>query len=134
MPVPAPVPVPATAPQRTVAGPPTDSERAWMASLLAGLKEAGIGGDAARLSVHLEQQLKSWMQLAPAQRPDPQLMISAFGLAWGEALAAQQQLEWAVVRTGSHADFVLVDATGAIRELPLRLVSERWQGSSAKPL
>lgn len=87
-----------------------------------------------KVSAQVEQQLTSWMLLKPSERPDPHLVISAFGLAWGQQLAADADLEWAAVRHATDTEFVLVDAAGVVWEMPVRQVSERWKGQSAKPL
>jgi len=124
--------------ERTDASPDEPSERilelnpaevAWMEDLRRALP-AGAAGDVAVLGRLFDESLDAWEAMPAGERPDPNLVINAIGVAAGDmVLARVPTARWlAVSDEGGHELAVVAGPAhpDSPRIVPLHAVGRRW--------
>jgi len=103
-----------------------ESELAWLASLLAHLREDGIAVDAIAISFAFERSRRSWFGLPEHDRPDPNAFINSIGAGLGDVLVKSLDLRWVVATAEHGTELALHGEPGNILLYPMNAVGKRW--------
>lgn len=108
--------------------PPNESELAWVAAHVDAVKEA-TGGE---VSVGALDELyagwyEEWAAKPEESREDPNDMINAVGLTFGQALVDGAGLEWAVVTDEHGTEIAVHGQPGDVLLFPPNLVAKRFE-------
>jgi hypothetical protein len=130
----APPPPEAGAPRPTVE-PLTADEVAWVRSTIAELADQDVRvDDIDDLGRHYDELLAGWLRLRQSDRPDPDKIIDGIGLAFGQYLADQAGLRWAVVTDATGPVIALHREQGEVLLFPTTMVTELWTNREAHVL
>lgn len=109
-------------------GPPNESELEWVRAHVDAVKEA-TGGDVTVAA--LDELYTGWYEGWAAQpeeaRADPNDMINAVGLSFGQALVDGVGLDWAVVTDEHGTEIAVHGQPGDILVFPPNLVAKRFE-------
>jgi hypothetical protein len=108
--------------------PPNESELAWVQAHVDAIKEA-TGGDTSvqTLDDLYAEWYEHWAAAPEESREDPNDMINAVGLAFGDALVKGVGLEWAVVTDEHGTEIAVHGQPGDILVFPPNLVAKRFE-------
>lgn len=108
--------------------PPNDSELAWVRAHVDAVKEA-TGGDVGVAA--LDELYAGWYEEWAAQpkdaREDPNDMINAVGLTFGQALVDGIGLDWAIVTDEQSTEIAVHGQPGDILVFPPNLIAKRFE-------
>lgn len=106
----------------------TDTERNWIASLLAIVADAGTDvDDAAQIRALYDDSVMRWHRVNPPERVNPSPMINAIGTALGEHLVRRTALRWTLALEDGRTELGLADGSSQVILCPTELVAERWR-------
>jgi uncharacterized protein DUF3806 len=115
---------------------PNERELEWVQSHLAVARHLAAlhtgNEDALLPDVHLLDEifaawLEAWRTQPPSEREDPNLLINAIGLAFGQALVDELRLEWAIVTDEHGTEIAVHGQPGDILVFPPNLVAKRFE-------
>ena len=110
----------------------TDAERAWVDDNVAAarryVEDAGHPAAGALLDpAALDAAWAFWLQGWPADQEDPNLVINALGLAFGQYLVEHLDLAWKVVEDEFGTEIAVHGDPGDILVFPANLVAKRLE-------
>jgi Domain of unknown function (DUF3806) len=108
--------------------PPNESELAWVQAHVDAVKDL-TGGDTSvgTLDDVYARWYEEWTGQADADREDPNSMINAVGLTFGQRLVEELDLEWAVVTDEHGTEIAVHGQPGDILVFPPNLVAKRFE-------
>jgi hypothetical protein len=108
--------------------PPNESELEWVRAHVDAVRQA-TGGDVSPAA--LDELYAGWYDEWAAQpeesRPDPNDMINAVGLSFGQALVDGVGLDWAIVTDDHGTEIAVHGHPGDILVFPPNLVAKRFE-------
>lgn len=108
---------------------PNDAEREWIASNLVATRELVaevVGGKSDLEPAALDAAYAAWFANHDAEAEDPNPIINAFGIAFGQHLVDQLQLRWVVAADEQGAEMAVHGQPGDILVYPANLVAKRY--------
>ena len=110
----------------------TDAERAWVDDNAAAarryVEDAGQPVEGTALDpAALDAAWAFWLQGWPADQEDPNPVINALGLAFGQYLVEHLDLAWKVVEDDSGTEIAVHGDPGDILVFPANLVAKRLE-------
>ena len=108
--------------------PPNDAEAEWVRTNVMGVREAA-GGEAspAQIDELYAGWFEEWTAKPEEDRDDPNPMINAFGLAFGQVLVDELGLDWAVVTDKYGTEIAVHGQPGDLLVFPPNLVAKRFE-------
>jgi hypothetical protein len=108
--------------------PPNDAEAEWVRTNVMGVREAA-GGEAspAQIDELYAGWFEEWTAKPEEDREDPNPMINAFGLAFGQVLVDELGLDWAVVTDKYGTEIAVHGQPGDLLVFPPNLVAKRFE-------
>jgi hypothetical protein len=108
------------------------NEREWVSNNLKaveGFVLNALGRDEADWlkPVYLDQAYKSWYSNHKRGSEDPNPLINAFGIAFGEYLNQKLGLEWKLVKEKRSTEIAVYGEPGKILLFPPNLVAKRYE-------
>ena len=112
----------------TVTEPPNDAEAEWVRTNVMGVREAA-GGELtpAQIDELYAGWFEEWAAKPEEHREDPNPMINAFGLAFGQVLVDELGLDWAVVTDKHGTEIAVHGQPGDLLVFPPNLVAKRFE-------
>ncbi len=108
---------------------PNDAERQWIANNLDAtrqmLREFSEGSDDIELTA-LDSAFEAWLRQHDADSEDPNPVINAFGIAFGQYLVDHLQLKWVVASDEQGTELAVHGQPGDILVFPPNLVAKRY--------
>jgi hypothetical protein len=106
-------------------------EREWLArnlALVRDLVQGFAGKEEPRWLVpaNLDQGYRSWHSVHKRGKEDPNPVINAFGIAFGQYLIDSLGLEWKLAKDKDSTELVVHGAVGEILLFPTNLVAKRY--------
>jgi len=108
---------------------PNNAERDWIVLNLAVTREliADFNGGVSDIQPSLlDSTFASWLSLHEPDTEDPNPVINAFGIAFGQYLVEQLQLSWTVASDKHGTEMAVHGQPGNILVYPLNLVAKRY--------
>jgi len=108
---------------------PNDAEREWIANNLVATRElvAEVGDGTADLTPSaLDAGYAAWFSQHDAETEDPNPVVNAFGIAFGQHMVDQLQLEWVVASDEQGTEMAVHGQPGDILVYPPNLVAKRY--------
>ncbi len=108
---------------------PNNAEREWIANNLVATRElvAELAGGTRDLEPStLDVAYAAWFAQHDAEAEDPNSMINAFGIAFGQLLVDQLQLKWVVASDEQGTEMAVHGQPGDILVYPPNLVAKRY--------
>jgi hypothetical protein len=108
---------------------PNNAERDWIVLNLAVTREliADFNGGVSDIQPSLlDSTFAAWLSLHEPDTEDPNPVINAFGIAFGQYLVEQLQLSWTVASDKHGTEMAVHGQPGNILVYPLNLVAKRY--------
>jgi hypothetical protein len=108
---------------------PNEAERQWIAKNLAATREFVSAFSAGSSDIELpvlDAAFAAWLQQHDHESEDPNPVINAFGVAFGQNLVDQLQLEWVVASDEHGTELAVHGQTGDVLIYPANLVAKRY--------
>ena len=108
---------------------PNNAERDWIANNLAATREmiAEFNGGSSDIEPSaLDAAFATWLGQHNAETEDPNPVINAFGVAFGQYLVDQLQLTWVVASDQDGTEMAVHGQPGDILVYPPNLVAKRY--------
>ena len=108
--------------------PPDDAEIEWVLTNVTAIREAagGVAGPA-KIDELYAGWFEEWAGQPDEDREDPNPMINAFGLAFGQVLVDELGLEWAVVTDEHGTEIAVHGKPHDLIVFPPNLVAKRFE-------
>jgi hypothetical protein len=108
------------------------NEREWVHNNLTAVKgivQSTLGGEEADWlnPIFLDQAYKAWYSNHKRGSEDPNPLINAFGIAFGEYLIRELGFEWKLVKEKRTTEIAVYGETGNIILFPPNLVAKRYE-------
>jgi hypothetical protein len=107
---------------------PNNAERAWIATNLASTRQlvAELSGASDLEPSALDVAYATWFAQHDVESEDPNPIINAFGIAFGQYLVDQLQLKWVVASDEHGTEMAVHGQPGDILVYPPNLVAKRY--------
>ena len=107
-------------------------EKDWLAknlSAVKGITQSTLGKDDPDWLQpgKLDQAYAAWYATHDRETEDPNPLINAFGMAFGEYLVREHQLSWVIVQEKDRAELAVHGEIGEILLFPPHLVAKRYE-------
>lgn len=107
------------------------AERTWIEDNVALTKkliaDAGIGADGAAFPAALDTLWAGWLADHARRLDDPNRMVNALGLAFGQYLVDEHGLEWIAVKDKHSTEIAVLDPDFDLLTFPTNVVAKRYQ-------
>lgn len=109
-----------------------DHEKDWLSknlSAVKGITQSTLGKDDPDWLQpgKLDQAYAAWYATHDLETEDPNPLINAFGMAFGEYLVREHQLNWVIVQEKDRAELAVHGESGEILLFPPNLVAKRYE-------
>jgi hypothetical protein len=109
-----------------------DPERDWIDAHLGLMADSGTDlDDVLQIRSLYERSLAAWRRINPPERDDPNVMINAIGMAYGEHLIRRAPLSWMIAEDEHGTELALYEPRRETLVYPANLVAEHWAAEDA---
>lgn len=105
----------------------SDPEREWIRAHVELVTHAGTDPtDLAQIRAVYERSIATWRRINPPERDDPNVMINAIGMTFGQHLIGRVPLEWMIAEDDDVTELALYERRHDTLVYPANLVAKRW--------
>ena len=104
-----------------------DPEREWIAAHVELVTRTGTDvDDIGQLRSFYDRTAADWRRINPPERDDPNVIVNAIGMAFGEHLIHRTLLRWMIAEDERSTELALYEPRLGTPVYPANLVAERW--------